>query len=403
VVVFLVFLVGLVWANLFYISLNPSQSSFLPRWLGTRLFLTRELSPYSPQTTAEIERTWAADGEAPSEGEAYFLSPFYSFIIYFPFALTDNQVAARVAWMTVLELAVLALLALSLNLSRWRIPAWALLLLFLFSISWYYGLRPVLDGDLSILVGLFAVASLAAIRVEQDALAGFLLALAMIQPTALLLFLVFVLIWAGVSQRWMIVWSFLGCLALVVAATSLIIPDWVAQNIRQVFQYSRLSLIDDPGSLVATWLPGIGQPLGRLLTILTGITLVIEWSLALRKDFRWFYWTACLTLAVTPLSGLPTSLDRFILLFPGLVLVLATWEERWGVVGKVLIVLILLALSAGAWALAVGPDQASMPPDLNPWLFFLLPVLLLAGLYWARWWAIRPPRLLLEEISQNLR
>lgn len=402
-VVFLVFLVGLVWANLFYISLNPSQSSFLPRWLGTRLFLTRELSPYSPETTAEIEKTWATGGEAPEEGEAFFLSPFYSFIIYFPFALTDNQVAARVAWMTILELAVLALLALSLHLSRWRIPTWALLLLFLFSISWYYGLRPVLDGDLTILVGLFALASLAAIRVEQDALAGFLLALAMIQPTPLLLFLVFVLMWAGVSQRSMIVWSFLGCLALIIAATSLIIPDWLAQNIRQVVQYSRLPLIDDPGSLVARWLPGIGQPLGRLLTILAGITLVIEWSLALRKDFRWFYWTACLTLAVTPLSGLPTSLDRFILLFPGLVLVLATWEERWGVVGKMMIIFGLLALSAGAWTLAVGPDQVSMPPDLNPWLFFLLPVFLLAGLYWVRWWAIRPPRLLLEEISQNLR
>jgi hypothetical protein len=395
-------LVGLIWANLFYVSLDPLQGNFVPNWLGTRLFLTRGLSPYSTETAGEIQKTLLASDQTPAPGQQVFLAPFYSFIFYTPFALTGNIAAARVAWMTLLELAILALLALSLNLSRWRTPAWALVLLLIFSFTWYYGLRPLLDGDLSILVALGAAFALLAIRVEQDALAGFVLALAMIRPAPILPLVVFVLVWAVANQRWTIFWGFVGSLTLIVAATSLLIPDWVAQYLRQLVQVARTLETNTPGGLVAYWLPGIGEAFGRMLSILTVILLVFEWSRALRKDFRWFFWTACLTLAVTPLSGIPTSLDNFIAIFPGLVLVLATWDERWGRLGKALVVASLLILSVGAWWLVSYATQQGMLPDLNPWLFFLLPSFMLVGLYWVRWWAIQPPRLPLNEMASQL-
>lgn len=398
----LVLLVGLVWANLFFTDLAPGRGSFLPRYLGTRLYLTEGLSPYSQETTSQIRSAQQAAGEKPTTAESLFLYPFYSFIAYFPFALTANRTAAQVAWMTLLEIALMAALALSLSLSRWRIPAWALILLGLFSFTWYFAVRPLLDADISILTTAFLALALVAIRAEQDGLAGFLLVLALAKPVPVLLATLFILIWAVSHQRWMLLWSFLGCLALIVAATSLLIPDWVVQNIRQIIQFLRLEQTNTPGALIAYWLPGIGRQLGFLLTILTAILLMVEWSQALRKDFRWFYWTACLTLAVTPLSGLPTSLDNFIVIFPGLVLVLATWDERWGKVGKALVVASLLILSAGVWWLVLGAERAGMPPDQNPWLFFVLPVFMLVGAYWVRWWAIRPPRLPVAEMAAHL-
>jgi hypothetical protein len=402
IVFLLVLLVGLIWANLFYIGLAPTRGNFLPRWLGTRLFLTESLSPYSPETTAQIQKAQKAGSGAPAPGESYFLYPFYSFVAYFPFALTANQTAARAAWMTMLEIAMLATLGVSLSLSRWRVPPWAFILVLLFSLTWYYAVRPILDGDLAVLVGLFVVVALAAIRAEQDALAGFLLALAMCKPPPVLLLLIFILVWAASNDRWLLIWSFLGCLALMIAATSLLIPDWLAQNIRQVIQYLRLPLAQTPGRLIAVYLPGIGKQLGILFTVICAVVLVFEWGQALRKDFRWFYWTACLTLAITPLTGLPNNLNNFILMFPGLILILATWDERWGKVGKGLILASLAILSAGVWLLVIGAERAGVPPDQNPWLFFVLPMFMLVGAYWVRWWAIRPPRLPVNEMAERL-
>jgi hypothetical protein len=54
-----------------------------------------------------------------------------------------------------------------------------------------------------------------------------------------------------------------------------------------------------------------------------GLLLLVEWRLAYGKGFRWFLWTACLTLAAGPLLGLrmdPSSL--VIVLLPFILLLL---------------------------------------------------------------------------------
>lgn len=392
-------LVGLIWANLFYTSQNESVSGFTPHWLGTRLFLTQGLSPYSAQVTQEIQKS-LPPGQEQSPG--YFLYPFYSFVFYAPFALTENEAAARVAWMTLLELALLAVLALSVGLSRWRIPAWSAILVIMIGLLWYYSLRSVLDGDLALISVLLLSLAFLTLRADQDALAGFLLALATIKPTMALAPVLFVLLWAGSWKRWQVVWSFAGSLALMVAATSLLAPGWLPDNIRQVVEYARLPLINTPGRIIAHWLPGIGRQSGWALTILAFSVLAWEWRLALGKDFRWFYWTACLTMSMVLLIGLPVSLNNYVILLPGLVLIFATWQERWGVIGRVMIVLSSLILTLGIWWLVISGLQRSMLPDLNPWLYLVAPGLMIAGAYWVRWWALNPARLPLEELSTHL-
>jgi hypothetical protein len=121
--------------------------------------------------------------------------------------------------------------------------------------------------------------------------------------------------------------------------------------------------------------------------------LVWEWRQAFAKEFRWFYWAACLTLAVSPLIGLPTSLDNYIIIFPSVIMVFAAWEEHWGRAGKLLMLASLLILSVGGWWLAIHGAQSGMPVDLNPWLYFFLPFFMLGAAYWVRWSVIHPSRL----------
>ena len=320
-----------------------------------------------------------------------------------PLRLPLDLTLARTLWMVLLELGLLGVLAGGLSLSRWRPSLWMGAVLLMFTFLWLPGLRPLLNGNLSILSALLLVTALLVMRSGQDPLAGFLLVLAALRGEALVLLIIFILIYSASVQRWTLFWSIVGSFFLLIAATSLLLPDWVPQYARRLVDLSKATLMITPGSLVSYWLPGIGRQVGWLLTILLAGMLVWEWRAALTQDFRWFLWTAYLTLAATVLIGIPSSQENYILLLPGFLLILATWQQRWGRLGWGLIAFSLLALSLGLWALALTGARRGTPPDLDSALFFIPPFLSLIGLYWVRWWAIRPHRLPVEALADTFR
>jgi hypothetical protein len=119
-------------------------------------------------------------------------------------------------------------------------------------------------------------------------------------------------------------------------------------------------------------------------------------------NYRWFLWAAYFSLVWTNMIGLPTSVENQIALLPALILVLAVWDERWGTLGRWLNGFSILLLSVGLWWLVIFYAGKNIPADLGPFTFFMVPVFMVAGLYWVRWWAIRSPRLPLQEISERL-
>ena len=392
--------VGLFWANYRFSLRSSSENSFVPRWAGTRLFLTNGLNPYGDQATRQIQNYVYGATAHSSENQALFLYPFYAFIVFTPFALIKNLVVAQAIWMTVLDLALLATIVISIYLSNWRISKWMWALLLFFLTFWIHTVHPMIQGDPSVLVALFIAIAFLAIRFEHDVLAGVLLVLASIKPQVVFILILFVLIWAATNGRWALFWSFLGGISLLVIATLLLLPDgWLLQDLRQIATYLGSSEGGSPGAIFVHWVPGIGRQMGWVLTVFMAGILFWEWRAVFNNDFNWFYWTACLTLVITTLIGVHTSTINFIVLIPALVLVLAIWNERWGRLGRWLVVLSMISLFLVLWAFAFVGARHGIPFDLNPFLFLPLPFFLLIGLYWVRWWAIRPPRLPLDELS----
>ena len=134
--------------------------------------------------------------------------------------------------------------------------------------------------------------------------------------------------------------------------------------------------------------------MGWALTGLLLVVLFVEWRDVRRKDFRHLLWTASLTLAVTPLLGIPVIPQDFVLLFFPLIFFLSILAERWsprpgrwGVAG-----LVLIGILIGFWLITASLYLAGASAALNNALALIFPVLLVLGLYWMRWWAVRPPR-----------
>jgi hypothetical protein len=391
---------GLLWANYRFVTHFDAGGHFLPRWAGTQWFVKDGISPYSDEAVRGLQELVLGRRPRPNDPPVFYLFPFYAFVVYLPFSLITDFELATAVWMTALEAALLAAGVVSISLSRWR-PSRPLLAAFLlFSVLWYFGGRALINGHVVILTSLMVLLALLAIRAGHDVLAGFLLALSTITPQVVFLLILFVIIWALSARRGGIAASFVVSLLFFLFSTLLFFPDWLAAYARQVLVYLVvLAPPSAPGGVLFRSLPGIGRQIGWGLTVFSLGLLFWEWRLARGAEMRHFFWTACLTIVVSSLTGIPTSPDHYVMMLPALALSMEVWDERWGALGKTLIVLSLLVFTAGLWGLAWQGAVSGYRAIHNLLNFFLLPFYLLASLYWVRWWALRPPRLPLEEAA----
>ena len=391
-------LIGISWSNYRFALQNPGGNDFLSRWVGARYFLLNGWSPYSEQTSEMIQTI--AYGELADEGrdKMLFAYPFYSIILFAPFALIENYALARGLWMTALQLALILLAGLSLSTTKWRPPNWLLMVIFIFSALWYHGLRPTINGNTSIFVALFILLGLISIRNEKDLAGGIWLALSTIKPQMVVLIIPLVVAWSISQRRWMLVISFFSSVVLLLASFSVLIPGWIVQNIRQILAYPGYTLPGTPGEIFTEWMPGIGNRLGWLLTIFLILVIILEWRSVMNQDYYWFFWTACLTLVITNLIGIRTATENYVAMFPALILVLSIIDKRWSRIGGWLIMFNILGLFFGLWLIFLLTLQYRDQPIQNSILFFPLPVYLIIALYWVRWWALRPPRVLIDQL-----
>ncbi|MFU8773846.1 MAG: glycosyltransferase 87 family protein, partial [Anaerolineales bacterium] len=232
----------------------------------------------------------------------------------------------------------------------------------------------------------------------KDELAGVLLAFTTIKPQVVVLLVLFILIWAGSTRRWSVIFWFMVSITFLTLAGMAFLPDWPIQNLQEVLRYPEYNPPGTPSAAFSQWWPGIGARLGWGLTILMAALLLVEWWHARNKGFRWFLWTACLTLVASQWIGIQTDPGNFVVLFIPMLLVLASWEERWGPRGRPVIVLLLLVAFFSLWGLFLYTVDLEAGAQQHPIMFFPLPAFLLVGLYWVRWWAIKPNRFLIDAL-----
>lgn len=393
-------LAGLTWANYIYAQGNPGGNDFLVHWVGTRALVIDGISPYSDEVAIEIQTMAYGRPARTGEHELRVAYPLYSVLVFLPYALISDFTLARALWMTTLEVALVALAFLSLRLTRWKLSLWFMPIFLLFSLLWYHSVRPLINGNAVILVALLIVGAFLALRAGRDELAGVLLAFSTIKPHLVVVVIGYVLLWTLFHRRWRTLFWFIMVLAMLSTLAALFIADWPLQNLREVMRYSSYNPPGTLGSALAYWMPGIGRQVGWVVTGLLILLLLGEWLLSLRKEFRWFFWTVCLTLTASQWIGIQTDPGNFITLYIAVVLMFAVWEERAGKASRPMVLILMTLLFFGPWVLFLQTVSYADQPIQSPIMFFPLPLFLLIGLYWVRWWAIHPARLLIEDFRE---
>jgi hypothetical protein len=380
---------GLVWANMQYIHAQPAEKDFLVPWLGMRTFLQYGDSPYSDPATQRAQILYYGRLAAPGQDPLALWLPFPVELLYFPLALVNDYVLARAIWTTFLEIALVALAFLSLRMTGWKPGRIFLPVILLFPLLWVYGVFSLESGNAAGFIALALVGFLLALRSERDELAGGLLILLVSSARFIGVLTFFILWWIIYQHRWRVLWGFMMGLAVLLGLAFLFLPGWFLPFLSGMLSHSIYTIGFSTTGIFASLSPVVGP---RLAWVLAGILLLIlffEWGNTLAKDFKAFLWMVSLTVSVTPLLGIPMFPNDYLILIVPLMLMLALlgerqpWLKRWGVPGMVILLL------AGLWYLAFALTSANAYVTLINILILFLPVMLVLGLYWMRWWYIR--------------
>jgi hypothetical protein len=186
-------------------------------------------------------------------------------------------------------------------------------------------------------------------------------------------------------------------LILLMAVSFLAYPGWVLDFLRATWTGIKAVEGLTAGGILAGYWPAAGVRIGWGLTAALIVLLGVEWAGAVRGDFRRFAWAACLTLAATPLIGFRTGISNLEVLLPAFALFLAVAFERWSRAGYLLVVGLILLVLALPWMAYLQGRVFDLPAEGLLLLFY--PILTLLGLYWTRWWAIHPPRTLMDQVE----
>jgi hypothetical protein len=390
---------GLSWANTFFVRSHPVEKDFLVPWLAARTFLQYGENPYSEPATQRAQLIFYGHLATEDMDQLRLSIPMPVEFIFFPFALITNYELARSLWMTCLEIALVAMTFLSLELANWKPARLVLPVIMIFSILWIYNLLPLFQSSAVILVALSSVGLLLAMREGSDELAGALMAVSCFKLDVTALLLLYFVWWAIYHRRNRILLGFLMTLTFLLALSFFVVPSWVPPFILGVVSNLKYQPGFTPANLMASIWPVFGLRVGWALTGFILVILFLEWWDVRQKDFRHLLWTASLTLSCTPLLGIQVHPQDFVLLFLPLLLFLTIIVERWSDPGWwEPVYLVMLILFFGFWGLIAWLSLDGITKALPIVFMLVFPFLLVIGLYWMRWWAVRPPRTWSDEL-----
>jgi len=396
-------LASLVLFNIFFIRKNPVEKKFLTPWLGMRTFLELGIDPYSESAAQRTQLLYYGKIAETGQDPLYLNQSFASEILYFPLALVIDYKTARVIWMLLLELFLVGSSFLCLYLFEWRLPTIITAAYSILAILGSQAILPLLENDQIILVFIFLLIGLIGMQKGSNELSGAAFALASFQPSVTGILCLLIFWWVLHNRRKKIIWGAMMVWGFLILASFGLFPGWFLSFLRSFrAEYVFVNNQSTFGLLSDLW-PAIGSKVAIVLMFGMIILLILEWRAALNKDFRWFLWVASLTLVIYPLVGIPTPLGYEIIYLIPLTYILKVITERidkrkrWLFVGIIILVIFL-----GGWAVWFGTQYFIHFVTYKTITFFAPSFLLVAGLYWIRWWATRPPRTWMDTIEQGL-
>lgn len=380
----LVLIGSLFWANLWYLQRFPGGQQFEQIYQPARAFLLEGISPYGGEALTRTHQAIYGRDARPGEYPYALDVPFPLLALLLPLGLIPDKLIGMAFWMLLVELAVLALPVAIIRAAELA-PRWPSFLLLVFlSTLWAPSFSAILAGSLFPIAFLALICSLIALRKENDELAGMLLALSMLRMEWLGLPWLLVAIWVVARERWRVAAGWGMTMILLNALGFIFWPEWPLEFLRAALFNLRSGYFPYTFGVFETSLPGVGLRLAQLMVLVAFLLAFWEWANARYKPTRLLFWVFGVTAALLPFSGLPLSQNSMLALLPGLLFGGLMIADRWRRFGVIFAILFSLVLFTWTWLQTLS---GALVPGV-----FVTAFLSLLLLYWIRWWVHQPQK-----------
>jgi len=355
----------------------PGGNDFYARWSnGCALIWTGE-NPYSEAVTLWTQIGMYGQPAQPGQDLAAFSYPLYTLFFFWPLCFIRAYPLVQAIWMTVMLYALLAGVALTARVARWRPPAWLWWVTLVWAVFNYPHARAILLGQMATLVFLALAASLWALMERRDDLVGALLAVATIKPQMSFLLIPWILWWTAWRRRWR-VWRGFGLAMVLLAGISFVlVPTWLMDFLEGVRNYDAVAGILNYRSL--TWIVTrhflqLGPMAEAVGVGAFALYALLEAWRGRRAAWNGFLWTTGLLLILTHFIAPRAATTHYTMILLPLFAWFVRLQEKLGQRAVWVVAGIEAALLVGQWAIFLATVQGSRETAL---IYLPFPLLML--------------------------
>ncbi len=363
---------------------------FPVNYLAAKNWLNQNRSPYDlsngDQVLSVVNKTNGSDKETAL---SYFRYPLLSTIIVMPFTFLPAD-TAKALWMAI-NCFVLILSCLLLSNTLWqKIKMSYLAVIAIFGALNYYSLYTILTGSLIPFVFMAFVVTIFLLINHKDNIAGFVLTISLVEFQIVFFFIIFILIWAATNKRNGFIRSFWAGLIFELIISLILLPTWPAGWLRSLMLDINIDGIYSSilSQFIHSQYPGylwlnIGIHLGLLLC------MVLLWMRYRSGDGQSLLWVTCLTFIISSLIVFSSTPGLMIFSIPALLMVISVWMRRLERHGNLFFWIAMGLLLISPWAITLIEKQ-TVPAGINLMLIIFFPIIGIIGLWWIRWWILKP-------------
>lgn len=389
-------LAGLIWLNANILPKIQIEDAFINAWHAGNQWLRAGSNPYQTTVLKNIQLVSTlntAGYHVANIDQNIYTSWVFDLMLYFPFSLIDFSLA-RIIWVTLSQICVIASVLLALNISGLKVGGWVKFCLVLVFCAWYPSVISFVSGSQAPFIVLCLLGAVQLMLKQKDRAVGFLLALCVSNFAHTAVVILFVLIWALATGRMQVVAAFFAGVAFLVAVSWILFPNWFLQWLGIYFQLGIPDTYQTVFMLAAAALPGIKVALIWVSHIGAGLMLLIEWFGIGSPIRKVVLWKVVMTLMLAFLISLQADLRYLALVLPALFLLYRFVIERWKLLGHGVMIVVSLFIAGFGWLKFISQGAFLLYNQVS--ILFIIPMIILAGLYYMRWWAYRLPKPLFE-------
>jgi hypothetical protein len=307
-------------------------SDLYPSWLASRELLLRHRDPYTPEITREIQAGYygrpidTARPNDPTNKQAFAYPVYVAFVLAPTVNMPFSEVQVLFRWLLVGVTALTIILWLRVVgiPQSWNSDILITLLVF--------ATFPVVQGiklqQLSLVVAVLIAGCVFLIVRGRLAIAGVLLAFAMIKPQLTILVAAWLLVWSlsRPQLRWKFAASFAATMLALFFGGEVLLPGWAHDFYIAALAYRKYAA--GPSLLGELTTPTFGI---LLMIAALSLTAIVCWNArGAAPANRDFCWTTSLVLAVTVVIIPTIAPYNQPLLIPGAFLVAMNWAGEHG-------------------------------------------------------------------------